>query len=120
MGHFFMFFVCAFAVERLAELGTTLDALEGCRTWWQKAAPKYAQLATCKFCQSFWASGFLALLMAIAGWPHIVVAVLEIPVVWLSVWGGSLVLGEFMERYLNRAPLGVMMMKPKDDQASGS
>lgn len=120
MTHFFVFFACCVAVERLAELGTTVDFLDDLRAWWDKSFPKYAKLSSCKFCQSFWASGVLSLVLAASGWPGIVAWPVEIVVSWLSVWGGSLVVGEFMDRYLNRAPVSVMMMQPTDDQESES
>lgn len=110
------YFMLAFAIERLTEVTTHLDLLEGMRSRIKRMFPRIGILAECKFCQTFWLS-------MVAGWTMsfpvisclfpdpIVGYVAKSMVLWFSCWGLALVMDEYMDRYLNRAPLDVVMKK---------
>jgi hypothetical protein len=110
------------AVENLAEIFVTKIDLQKCIDWlllpsWPNLAnfcnemrsgfwdafPLLNKLAGCKFCEMFWLTGLFLLLPM----PLLVTT-------WLAIHRLAQFLSEFLERYLNRAPLSVFIQKPSD------
>lgn len=127
----------ALAIENLTDMLVTVDLLESWRLRFEAAFPTIGKIAKCKYCQSFWLSGLAAFALPaldMTGGFFIVWFSLHLMVhVARVVHEAS---HEFLERYLNRAPLRVevldlhknledalkdsMLEAVKDDQASGS
>lgn len=127
MEHLLIFILLALAIERFTDLTTTLDLLEGCRSRFARRFPRFGKLAGCKFCQSFWASLVVGwtcpypLLSSLFSAP-LAALVFKSVVLWLSLFGMALLLDEFLDRYLNRAPLSIFLSQqeyPMDDEDSG-
>lgn len=109
-------FLVAVAIERYCEILTSVDFLEPIRARWERWLPWVGKLATCKYCQCFWMSAAAAYFLpfpliellfttaACAFWTKFAVM---LPAYWMM----SLVIGEFMERYMNRAPMSVFLQK---------
>lgn len=90
----FEFILIIIAIENIADILTSVDLLDGARTWYKKAFPKLERLATCKYCQMFW----LCLLFFCVWTP---------PTSLIMALAGhrlATLFSEFCERYLNRAP----------------
>lgn len=123
MEYFFLFLMTTLAIERLTEITTTVDSLECLRAFWEKMFPKVQLLATCKFCQTFWLSGIIGIITPFSliqglAFNLFIGFILKSFILWLSLWGMALIWSEFMDRYLNRAPINLFVMKPTDDQES--
>lgn len=127
MEYFFLYFLVTLAIERFVEITVNADLkwLEWLRQKWMKLLPRLSTLAECKYCQSFWASLAVAVLMPfplvqnafLCFWAGYVAKSL---LLWMSLWGGALIWDEFLDRYLNRAPTHLAITELKADQESDS
>ena len=73
----------------------------------ERKIPRLAKLSECKYCLGFWISGATALVLSTLG----LCVVLKVAILWLGLHRVATFLDEFMERYLNRAPLSVFLAR---------
>lgn len=86
------------AVDNVSDMLTNLDLLEWARNILDKV-PFFGKIGRCKYCQSFWLLG-----IAMCPW----IAVPSWAIFWLAMHRIVQFVGEFYDRYLNRAPLTIM------------
>jgi hypothetical protein len=106
-------FLTVLAVENLSHILTTVDLLEPIRCWLQARLGKLGKLATCGYCQSFWLSIAAAYFLINDPLPFAVKWI----VVALAAHRAANFISEFMERYMNRAPLNIFATVRKEEPA---
>jgi len=97
---FWLLFLHGLAISDMVAILTEVDFLERPRAWLRLKSPRFlGKLATCVLCQSLWLAG----LDILFGFPNWLVA-------WFALHKATLLVHEFSDRYLNRAPFAIFDM----------
>ena len=106
----FWLMLYALAVSDAIAILAVFEIRKKIEIWLEKHWPRMAKLASCEFCQMFWLCGFLSL------WGFNPPFAVKWIVLWLAMHRLAMLVNEFCERYLNRAPLSVFATIDKHEQ----
>lgn len=132
MSLFFLFVLLVLAIDNITDIVSTVDLLAPAREWFKAKFPKFGKIAECRYCQSLWLSAIATGFCPVA-YPALSHYFGDTAVIWLIGWLASWFAThrtiqftrEFMDRYLNRAPLNVFLqaeepVPPTEDTAPES
>lgn len=103
----FLFIVLVVTIEHITDLLTNVDLLENIRIKLETIIQPFQKIVRCRFCQSFWLSGLIAMLL-----PGILglsgnepfLRIIDIFITWLVLHKAIVLWIETMDRYLGRIP----------------
>jgi hypothetical protein len=116
-----LFVLFVLAIDNITDIVSTVELLKPMREKFKAKFPGFAKLAECRYCQSFWLSGLVSAVCPLA-FPimsklfgdSIVIWVTAWVVSWFAIHRAAQFTREFMDRYLNRAPMSLFIQTAQE------